>query len=357
MDKLHIDSYQLAKRILNELSEKSGVSGYEHFLQPDLNDLFTSFETTLSSDCLGNCYFEKKGFNSKQSIMLAAHSDEIGLMVTHIDQRGFLHFTAVGGIDGRTLIHQEVIVHGLKDVNGIICFIPSQDNMDAERKRAIDPINMVIDIGYGQERANEIVKPGDIVSIVRKPLNLLNEITSGKALDDRAGITVLAICLNELNRIKHRHNVIAVATVQEEIGLRGALTSSQRLNPSIAIAVDVTHAQTLDSKSQVNTYLGKGPVITLGPNIYPDIFSRLVSSAKEHRLPYQLQPVPGPTGTDARVIQLVGYGIPTGLVSIPLRYMHTSLETASLSDIVDCGRLLACFIASLPEDLEELTCY
>jgi len=352
-----MNSFDLAKNIILSLSEKHGVSGYEHNLVPSLREIFDPLVTESDLDFIGNFYAWKKGGESGQTIMLAAHLDEIGLIVTHINERGFLHFATVGGIDERTLLYQEVIVHGSKELRGIISYLPSGNQDDGSREKAIGLSNLIIDIGYSQQEAGKLVKQGDIVSVIRTPFLMANDKIAGKALDDRAGIAVLAVCLNELSLIKHRHDVAVVATVQEEVGLRGAITSSNRLEPQIAVAVDVTHGQTLDTKNQVPIQLGKGPAITLGPNIHPKIFAQLTDCAKESRIPYQLQPVAGETGTDARVIQLTGQGIPTGLISIPLRYMHTSVETASLHDIVDGGKLLACFIAALPADLEELTCY
>jgi endoglucanase len=143
--------------------------------------------------------------------------------------------------------------------------------------------------------------------------------------------------------------------VQEEVGLRGGKTSSEKILPALAVVIDVTHAQTLDTKNQVSINLDKGPVLTIGPNIHPELLKGMTQAAEENRIPYQIQPTAGPTGTDARIIQLAGHGIPTALLSVPLRYMHTSVETASIKDIADCGKLLAYYIASLPEDLEELS--
>lgn len=349
------NSLELAKEVALLLSDRPGISGYEHPLIPSLDSIFKLYDVEISSDFMGNYTVQKNGFSGNQTIMLAAHLDEIGLMITHIDSRGFLHFAAVGGIDERTLLNQEVIVHSKKDMKGIICSVTTQETK-LSTKKSNKITDLIIDIGYSQEQAKNLVQPGDIVSISRKPYVMLNERITGKALDDRAGIAVLAVCLKELTCLKHHHNVAAVTTVQEEVGLRGAITSSERIKPAIAIVIDVTHAQSLDTKNQVPINLGKGPVITMGPNIHPQILSGLINAAQENRILYQLQPVAGPTGTDARVIDLTGSGIPTGLISIPLRYMHTSVETASFKDITDCGKLLAYFIASLPEELEELLC-
>lgn len=345
-----------AKNILASLSEESGVSGYEQGLEPRIRTIFQPLVNEIFQDTFGNIYLIKKGKFEQSSVMLAAHMDEIGLVVTDIDSRGFLHFIPVGGIDERTLLYQEVIVHGKEDILGIICSKPRGLISEDEKNKPVSIRQMGIDVGLSLEEVRKVIKPGDIVSIKRKIIELMNNIVSGKSIDDRVGLAVLAVCLNELKKLKHNYNVYAVATVQEEVGLRGAVTSTYRLKPDLAVAVDVTHAQTPDTK-KVNIKLGQGPVISVGPNIFPKIFDQLCNCAKTNRIPYQVQPVPGPTGTDARAIQLTNSGIPTGLLSIPLRYMHTSVETIALQDIVNSGKLLAYFISSLPDDLEELVCY
>ena len=347
--------YQLALETIQALAEAPGVSGYEQSLLPAVLQRLGPFADESYTDFMGSCYFAKNGSGSGQTIMLAAHLDEIGLIVTHIDSRGFVHFAPVGGVDERTLLYQEVLIHGRKEIKGIVSFLTDPTNNN--KRRSIRPANMAIDTGYPVEKVQQWVNPGDIISIIRQPFEMLNQTIAGKALDDRVGIAVLAVCLCELNRIKHHHQVVAVATVQEEIGLRGGQTSANRLKPDLAVIIDVTHAQTLDSKNQVSIHLGKGPAITIGPNIHPRIYSQFSTTAQDNNLAIQIQPNPGPTGTDARIIQLCSYGIPTGLLSIPLRYMHTSVETVSLKDVVNCGKLLARFIAALPDDLEEIACY
>lgn len=346
---------QFAKEIIFSLVGQPGVSGYEERLFPSLENIFSPFSDEVYSDFFGNCYALHRGEKSKHTIMLAAHVDEIGLMINYIDERGFLYFSPVGGIDLRTLLCQEVLVHGREDLTGVVCWLSSPD--DGEKIKPVALANMAIDTGYSREEVSKLVNPGDVVTIKREPLELLNNTVAGKSFDDRAGIAVMAVCLKELTRIRHKHDIVAVATVQEEVGLRGALVSTERLKPDIAVAIDVTHAQTLDTKNQVPIQVGKGPVITKGPNIHPEIYNLLTRCAQENRIPFQVQPVAGATGTDARVIQLAACGIPTGLLSIPLKYMHTSVETLSLQDIVHCGQLLAGFISALPDNLEEILCY
>lgn len=359
---------KFAAEALLSLSELSGVSGYEKQSLAVLKSLFADLATEIIEDHMGNTIFIKKGKDNKKSkqmsepigeagkIMLAAHFDEIGLMVTQIDGKGILRFVPVGGIDNKTLLNQAVIVHGKTDLHGVVCYEPKAFLAEKERDTAVNSGKMGIDLGLPAEKVREAVKPGDIVSISSKNLRLLNDLVSGKAFDNRAGITVMAICLRELGRLKHKHDVYAVASVQEEVGLRGAATSSYHIDPDAAFVIDVTHAQTTDSKNQVNISLGKGPAAALGPNIHSGLLSYLRECAKENRIPLQLNPTPGPTGTDARVIQLTKSGIPTALLAIPLRYMHSSIETVSLQDIVSCGVLLAHLIANLPENLEDSLC-
>ncbi|TWH56384.1 endoglucanase [Desulfitobacterium sp. LBE] len=345
-----------AKEFLKQLSENSGVSGYEETLAPLVLAAFTPLADQVGQDALGNIYAHKKGTQGRYKIMLAAHMDEIGLMVKGIEPSGFLRFTPVGGVDQRTLLSQEVIVHGRKPVLGVIGSTPPH-LMTLGEEKAVKAEQMGIDVGMTFEQIKEVIQVGDIITLRRNTLELLNHVLAGKSFDDRAGVVVMKICLEELQRLQHAHDVIAVSTTQEEVGYRGATTSAYSLNPDLAIAIDVTHASTPDTKGQVEKELGKGPAIALGPNIHPFVYEELVKAAKEARIPYQNHPVPGRSGTDAWAIQVTQAGVPTGLVSIPLRYMHTSVETIDMQDVILTGKLLAYFIAGLPEDLEGRVCY
>lgn len=349
------NSLKLARETVMLLSESAAVSGSEYKMTPLLTEIFQKLQVDIQTDFRGNHYLYKKGTRGKETVILAAHLDEIGLIVTHLDELGFVRFSKIGGLDHRTLLNQEVIIHSSENIRGIITLIESKERPHSQNTFFFE--DLAIDIGYERLSATELVQPGDPISLVRKPLSLLNQRIAGKALDNRAGVTALVVCLQELEKIQHQHNVVAITTAQEELGLRGAITGTAKIKPELAVAVDVIHAQSLDTKNQVRIQLGKGPVIAQGPNIHPRVFSELQTVAQDNRLPHQIQAIAGPTGTDARVIQLSEKGIPTGLVSIPLRYMHSSVETLSLMDIVDCGKLLAYFIASLPAELEELTCF
>lgn len=345
-----------ARRFLKELSDHSGVSGYEHLIAPIILREFQTNAEEISTDRFGNIYAKKTGESGRYKIMLAAHMDEIGLMVKKIDPRGFIRFTTIGGVDQRTLISQEVIIHGRMPIPGVIGSMPPHLTAE-DRDKAVKIEDMGIDVGLSYDEIKDLINIGDIITIHRKSIDLLGNLVSGKSLDDRAGVVVMQICLQELRRLHHVHDVIAVTTTQEEVGLRGAITSAHTLNPDLAIAIDVTHGSTPDTKGQVNIELGKGPTIALGPNIHPTVYKLMLDAAQDARIPHQIEPIAGMSGTDAWAIQVAQAGVPTGLLSLPLRYMHTSVETISIEDVVNAGLLLANFIARLPEDLEGNLCY
>lgn len=347
---------QQAREFLKKLSEYHGVSGYERSIAPLVIQEFQASADEVRTDRFGNIYAHKKGKKGRYKIMLAAHMDEIGLMVKKIDPRGFLRFSAVGGVDQRTLLSQEVTIHGRQSIPGVIGSMPPH-LVREEGSKAVKIEDMGIDVGLPYEEIQKLIQVGDVITLKRSPIELLGGLIAGKSLDDRAGVVVMQICLQELHKLHHDHDVIAVTTTQEEVGLRGALTSAYTINPDLAIAIDVTHAATPDTKDQVSVELGKGPAIAIGPNIHPQIFDRLTEAAQNARIPIQIEPIAGMSGTDAWAIQVSQAGVPTGLLSIPLRYMHTSVETLDMQDVVNSGILLAHFIASLPEDLEGYICY
>ncbi|AIS51625.1 endoglucanase [Thermoanaerobacter kivui] len=343
------------KDLLKKLSESYGVSGHERGIYDLLKKEFEPISDEVKEDNFGNLIFKKKGTKGKYKVMLAAHLDEIGLMVKDIDEKGFIKFTTVGGVDQRTLPSQEVIVHGKKDLLGVIGSKPPHLLSSEDMEKAIKIDDMYVDVGLQKEEVEKLVSIGDIITVKREFKELLNENVSGKALDDRAGVVVMAVCLEELKKVYHYHDVYAVATLQEEVGVRGATTSSYNIEPDIAIAIDVTHAKARGVSRDIE--VGKGPAIGKGPNIHPAVYKGLVDIAKKYNINYQIEPLPGHSGTDAWAIQVSKKGVPTGLVSIPLKYMHTSVETANMKDIIESGRLLAHYIANLPEELEGHLCY
>ena len=292
------------------------------------------------------------------SVILAAHMDEIGLMVKQIDSKGFIRFAMIGGVDQRVLPAQEVVIHGKKDIPGIIGNKPPHIQEPEERSKAIKAEDMFIDTGLSSAEVNEFINVGDYITFKRNQSELFNKCLASNALDDRAGIATILCALEELEYLKFDSDVFAVATAQEEVGLRGAVVSSYSISPNLGIAVDVCHGNMPEIPEEDTQKLGGGPVLAVGPNIHPKLFQKLKEVCEDFKIPFQINPEPSSTGTDAWAIQITREGIPTALISIPLRYMHTSVETICIDDIKLGGRLLALFSASLRKNfVEELLCF
>lgn len=338
------------KTLLRELSEATGVSGYEAELRQIVMRECKRYSDEVRVGKLGSVIALKKGTGGRWSLMLAAHMDEIGLIVSQIE-KGFLRFTSVGGYDQRILMGQEVVVHGLKELPGIIASRPPHVLPAAEREKIVDMDQLFSDVGLTPEEIKELVRVGDVVTIKGRFRELGEDRLAGKALDDRAGVAAILDALRRLAGSEHLWDAYFVATVQEEVGLRGAITSAYGIRPDIAVAVDLTFGDMPELAEAESFPLGKGPCVALGPNIHPLLYQRLVEVAKEEEIPYQIEPVPGRSGTDAWAIQVSREGVPTGLVSIPGRSMHTPVETISQKDLERTARLLASFIRGLDEEL------
>lgn len=349
----------MLKDFIREMVETPGLSGYESGVSKVIEKYFKSYSDDIRRDKLGNLVAYKKGrAGETKKIMLAAHMDEIGLMVKKIDEKGFIQFTTIGGVDQRTLLTQDVIIHGERDLFGIIGNKPPHILDEEEKKKAVKIEDMLIDVGLPKEEVEKLISVGNPISIRRKMISLQNDVISAKALDDRAGVAVMYECLKELDKMNHDCDVYAVSTVQEEVGLRGAKTSTYEIFPDIGIAIDVGFGFTPELSKDDTSELGKGPAIAFGANIHPKVYEGLTKVAKEYNLPYQEEVYPARTGTDAWTMQITQSGVATGLLSIPLRYMHTSVETVDINDIKYAGKLLANFIVSLNhEDLEGMLCY
>jgi len=335
-------------RLLRELTQASGVSGYEDEVRAIVRRAYEPLADSLRSDALGNLIALKKGTGSApcRSIMLAAHMDEIGLMITGYEG-AFLRFSNVGGVDLRTIVGQEVLVHGARPLPGIVASHPPHVTPLEERSKAILLNDLFLDVGLPAERVQESVHVGDLVTMRREMIELQEGYVSGKAFDDRAGVVAMVRCLELLGQMRHEWDVYVVATTQEEVGLRGATVSAYGVAPDIAVAVDVGFGLQQGVNENEALAMDGGPALGRGPNIHPLMFKRLKSVAETNELPYQVEVLARGSGTDAWAIQVAREGIPTGLLSLPLRYMHTSVETICLRDLERTGRLLALFIAGL----------
>lgn len=340
---------------LRTILTETGVSGHEFKVADAIDGFWKGLVDEIRHDKLGNLIALKRGQGggTAPKIMLAAHMDEIGMMVTMIEKEGALRFATVGGIDQRVLVAQEVIVHGRRDLPGVIGAKPPHIQDPDEQKKAVKMENLYIDVGLPKDELEKLVSVGDLITFQREPVLLKNGLLAAKALDDRAGVGMLFECLKRLAYIKHVADVYCVATVQEEVGIRGAMVSTYGVAPDIGIAIDVGHGDSPNVPEYLTLGLGKGPAIAFGPQVHPGIYDRLVQVAKDDGIPYQVEPSPHPGGTDAWSIQTTREGVPSALISIPLRYMHTSVETVSLDDIKRGGQLLASFIASIDTSFME----
>lgn len=346
---------------LEKLSGYTGVSGREERVAEIIKGIFSDYTDKIKTDTLGNLIALKEGEGKdkdKPQIMLAAHMDEIGLMVKEIDDDGFIKFTTVGGIDQRILVGQEVTIYAKEAIKGIIGAKPPHVQEKEERNKAVKIEDMYIDVGRDNKEVTNLVSVGDLAVIKSRFNELDGNRVSGKALDDRSGVTVMLECLKELQRLHHKGDVYSTATVQEEVGVRGATTSTYGIVPDIGIVIDVGHGKMPGTSEEDTAELGNGPVIVLGPQIHPKLHEKLKEIANEYEIPYQINAETTPRGTDAFAVQVTRSGIPTALISIPLRYMHTSVETLDLTDIKQAGRLLANFINQVDaEFVEGLRCF
>ncbi len=349
------------KEFLMRLSEVPGGSGDERNVGKFLIEHTKNLVDSATVDAIGNVVLFRQGTGqiNGPKVMIAAHMDEITLMVQKIDQGGFLRVVQVGGFDPRTLLGQEVVVHGQTgNYVGVIGAKPPHLSTPEERKKTVPLQDLFVDVAMPETMVQACIQVGDRITIRRTCMPLLNERLAGKAMDNRASVTALMVCLQELQGKHTQADVYAVGTVQEEIGSKGAQTAAFAIMPDVAIAVDVCHGETPGVASDLVQEIGGGPVLSFGPNIHPKIFTRLKEIAKQHGIAVQVEVTQGATWTDADPMQIVQAGIATGLISIALRYMHTSVETLSYDDVHQVGKLLARFIESLDHAfVEGLTCY
>ena len=336
--------------LLKQLSEAIGPSGREDKVRDEITSLWRPLVDDLRTDAMGNLIALQKGTASPaRSLMLAAHMDEIALIVTKIE-KGFLHVHRIGGVDRRALLGLDVIVHGRRDLPGVIGTRPPHVLSAEERKKIVPWEQLFVDVGLPEDEVESLVATGDPISIRRPMLELKHKRAAGKAMDNRASVAAVTLALEALRQVEHAWDVYAVATVQEEVGLKGAITSAYGVDPQMTVALDVTFAKQAGDSNPGVFELDKGPTIGVGPNFHPQVVQRLRDAAKQWEIPYQIEPLPRSSGTDAWGIQVAREGIPTGLLSIPIRYMHQPIETVALQDVERTGRLLSAFIGALPAD-------
>jgi endoglucanase len=333
---------------LKQLITLPGLSGYEGPVRGVIEEAWRPLVDELSVSRLGSLHALRKGRGPepRPRLLLAAHMDAIGLMATAVEQ-GFIRFTEVGGVDPRILPGQFVTVHGRRDLPGLVVAPPDRLLPKDQADRPIEMEHLLVDVGLLPDEVSTLVRPGDPISFAQPPLELPGDALAGHTLDNRASVAAVTACLDELQHMTHAWDVWAVATVQEEETLGGGYTSPFEIRPDLAIAIDVTFAKGPGANDHRAFGMGKGPVLGLGPNVHPALFARFKELAEQIDLPYGIEVMPSHSGTDAYAMQVVAEGIPSMVIGIPLRYMHTPVEMVAMKDIRRAGHLLAEFIANL----------
>ena len=340
---------------LKALLEAPSPSGYEQPAMRVVREYVQDFADEVKTDVHGNVVAALNPSGSPR-VMLAGHCDQIGMMVQYVNDEGYLYFAAIGGIDTAVLAGLRVRVHAASGaIPGVIGRTAIHVLPADERSKLPNIDKLWIDIGAKDKKAAEkLVTIGDPVTFDVPVVDLQQDLLAAPGIDDKIGGHVSMEALRLLAGEKLDCAVFAVATVQEEIGLRGAITSSYHVNPDVGIAVDVTHTTDYpgSEKTKVgDVSLGKGPVLDRGANINPRLWQLLVDTAKKAKIPVQLLAAPRGTGTDANAMQLSRGGVATALVAIPNRYMHTPSEVISLGDAEKAARLIAATVKGISRGL------
>ncbi len=327
------------KETLRILTEQSGVSGEEFPASSTALELLKEYATDVAIDNFGNVTAVIKSESpDAKTLMLDAHIDRIGMIVTYIDGDGFLKVGACGGLDMRTLLAQSVTVHGKEAINGVICTLPPHVSSDHTKVPEIGDIS--VDIGMTKEQAEKVVSLGDRVT-VNSCFRELNGLASAPALDDRSGVCVILRALDLLKSRRLNYNLAVCFSAQEETGERGAKIAAFRLNPDEALVVDVSFGRTPDSAAYETAKLGSGAMIGVSAVLSREITEKLKNTAEKCEIPYTVEVMPSSTGTNADAISVSRCGVKCCTISVPIRYMHTSIETMDLSDIESAARLIA----------------
>lgn len=341
---------------LADLIAAPSPSGYEQPAAAVYRDFVSKHADEVTTDVMGSVAARLGRPDGSPRVMLAGHMDEIGFMASYITKEGYVAFQAIGGVDPHLLPGQRVRVHA-KDgpLLGVIGRMPIHLLEEDERKSVVKMHKLFIDLGMGGDAVRGKVRIGDPITFVFEFETFGDGLATSRGLDDKLGAFVVAEVLRRVAEKGAAATLYSVATVQEEVGLRGGATSVYSIDPDIGIAVEVNHATDypdVDKRRHGEMELGKGPVISRGANINPALFELLLKVAKAEKIPVQIDAAPRGTGTDANVMQLSRGGKPTALVSLPLRYMHTPSEVCSLADVEATVALLAALVRGLKPGID-----
>ncbi|MBP9988750.1 MAG: M42 family peptidase, partial [Ruminococcus sp.] len=323
-----------------DFSLSDGTSGMEKSVIDKIMEYISDFD--VSEDENGNLFAEIKG--NDKTILLDAHCDRIGLVVTAIEDGGFLRVAKCGGMDARVLAAQDVIIHGKKDIYGVITSTPPHLSTAENAKKAVDFDDMLVDTGFDKEELEKIISLGDRITVKTPVQKLLNNRISGAALDNRAGCAAIIKAAQLVDETENHPTVKLMFSAQEETGGYGAVTGSSNVEADESICVDVSFAKAPDMPNDKCGKLDGGAMIGISPLLNYDISMKLKNIAEKNNIPYSMEIMSESTGTNADHISVTKGGIKSGLVSIPLRNMHTGVEIISISDVENCAKLIAEYI-------------
>ena len=341
------------KQMLFRLCGADGVSGDESDAAVAAAKEFPA-GTELKTDRLGNLTASLGPEKAKTRVLLDAHLDQIGLIVTGIDEAGFLRVDKCGGTDRRVLPGAAVWVLGKERVGGVISVPPASDGGDEEK--IPEPDRMAVEIGCTKKEAEKLVRPGNRVVFRAQPRSLLGTRVTAPGLDDRASVAALIRCAQMLQKKPPRCRVIFQLSTREEVGGQGAVTGAYRADPTQAVAVDVSFAQQPGVEPEKSWKLGGGPMIGFAPILDRAMGEELVKLAQESGMPYKRDVMGGETGTNGDAVAVTRAGVRTGLLSIPVRYMHTPAEVVDLRDIENTAKLLASYLRAEAASRAETAC-
>ncbi len=340
------------KQHLKTLVEAHAPSGYEAPVREIIREAWRDLVDETEQDGLGSLVGIKRAtdpLDPPRRIMLAAHMDEIGMMVRDVVD-GFIYVHRISGVDNRVMLAQTVLVHGRRPLPGIVATIPPHLTRGSQRSKYPSFDELVIDVGLPAEEVASLVRIGDLITVDVPMIDLQGGRVAAKAMDDRACVAAVTACLHHLKGMRHRWDVYATATAQEETGLYGARTAAYHIRPDVAIALDVTFAAQPGVDGDSASEIGGGPGIGIGPNFHPGLNKKIKEVAERNEIRLQDDIIPGGSGTDAWAIQVALEGVPTALLEVPIRNMHSPVETLDLKDIERTGRVMALFIAGLDAD-------
>ena len=333
--------------VLSRLTSSVGVSGNEYDASATASEILSDY-AEVNVDSFGNVYGKVGDFSeNKKTLLLDAHIDEIGMIVTDITDDGFLKVAECGGPDRRVLPAQQVSIYGKEKIYGVITSTPP--HLETDNRKIPDMDEIFIDTGLNGESLRNIVSRGDRVLIENTLEKMNDRIVTSKSLDDRCGVTAILLALDKLKGRKTKYNISVLFSAQEETGERGAKTGAYNIDADMAVVVDVSFGLTHGEKEENCGKTGGGCMIGIAPSLSGELSDAFIKTAKEKNIPYQREIMNGKTGTNADEIGISRGGVATVTLSVPIKYMHTPVEVCDITDIENTAELIAEFVQSEDE--------